>query len=234
MKRYSPVQSAATAVLLVLFPLCALCGSPDGDYFLEVNKGIDVFGRVYKEITANYVDQIRPQEFMEAGIMAMLNSLDPYTVYIEREESDEVELLTSGKYGGIGVTIGYREGMIQIITVMDGYSAQRQGVMPGDWIREVDSVTVEGIKPEQVRNLTRGAPGTAVELLIEREGEPEPLRFVLIRDEIRLRNVTYAAHIEPVLPQGRRGGPGGDQGSGGTRTVERHHPRSSWKPRWTA
>jgi carboxyl-terminal processing protease len=171
----------------------------DGDYFLQVNKGIDVFGRVYKEVASNYVDRIDPELFMQSGIEAMLNSLDPYTTYIGREEGDEVELLTSGKYGGIGVTIGHREGRIQVITVMDGYSAQRQGVIPGDRIIEVDGVEVSARKPEEVRNLTRGVPGTEVRLLIEREGEKVPLSFVLIREEIRLQNVTYAGFVSPGI-----------------------------------
>ena len=183
-------------VALFLYVPLAVAGSPDGDYFLQVNKSIDVFGRVYKEITANYVDEISPEKFMQAGLEAMLGSLDPYTVYIDREDGDEVELLTSGKYGGVGVTIGYRDGSIQIITVMDGYSAQRQGILPGDKILEVDGVSMAGKKPDEVRNLTRGTPGTEVKLLIEREGETEPLLFVLIREEIRLKNVTYSRFVD--------------------------------------
>jgi carboxyl-terminal processing protease len=182
-------------LLGVLFPVHVVAGSPDGDYFLEVNKGIDVFGRVYKEITANYVDEIQPSKFMETGIEAMLESLDPYTTYIDRDEGDEVELLTSGKYGGIGVTIGHREGLIQVISVMDGYSAQRQGILPGDRIIAVDGVPVSGRQPDDVRNLTRGTPGTEVKLLIEREGDEQQLSFILIREEIRLKDVTYASFV---------------------------------------
>ncbi len=184
-----------TAAILVFAPP-SFAGSPDGDYFLEVNKGIDVFGRVYKEITANYVDEIQPERFMETGIEAMLGSLDPYTTFIDRDESDEVELLTSGKYGGIGVTIGHREGLIQVISVMDGYSAQRQGILPGDRIIAVDDVPVSGRQPDEVRNLTRGTPGTEVKLQIEREGEEGTFSYVLIREEIRLKDVTYVSFVD--------------------------------------
>jgi len=200
MNRWLELKTMYEAVvLLLLYTTLSVAGTPDGEYFLQVNKSIDVFGRVYKEITSNYVDEVSPEKFMQAGIEAMLASLDPYTVYIDREEGDEVELLTSGKYGGIGVTIGYREGSIHVITVMDGYSAQRQGVIPGDKIVEVDGVTVGGKKPDEVRNLTRGVPGTEVRLLIERESESAPVVFVLIREEIRLKNVTYARMVEPGI-----------------------------------
>lgn len=169
---------------------------PDADQFLKINKSIDIFGRVYKEITANYVDEVDPEKFMQAGIDGMLGTLDPYTVYIDKEDGDEVDLLTNGKYGGIGVTIGLRDGVLKIVTVMDGYSAQRAGIVPGDRLVEVGGVKVAAKKPDEVRNLTRGDPGTEVRLLVEREGEKKPLEFVLIREEIQVKNVTYAGYRE--------------------------------------
>ncbi len=171
----------------------------DTDVFFKINKSIDVFGRVYKEVAANYVDDIDPERFMLGGIEGMLGTLDPYTVYIGEEDGEEVDLLTDGKYGGIGVTIGIRDGTLRVISVMDGYSAQRAGLIPGDRFLKVDGVPVESKRPNEVKNLTRGEPGTEVRIHIEREGEPEPLEFVLIREEIRLKNVTYAGHVEPGI-----------------------------------
>jgi len=167
----------------------------DSDYFFKINKSIDVFGRVYKEIAAKYVDEVDPERFMQAGIEGLLGTLDPYTVYIDKEDSDEVDLLTHGKYGGIGVTIGKRGKSIQVLTVMDGYSAQRQGVLPGDRILQVDGIPI-GKKLDKVRTLTRGKPGTEVRVLIEREGELSPIEFVVIREEIKLRNVTYSEYVD--------------------------------------
>ena len=177
---------------LVLVIVSGFTGPPDSQYFLKINKGINLFGEVYKKIAIDYVDEVDPEKFMEAGIDGMLGSLDPYTVYIDKENSDEMELLTTGKYGGIGVTIGQRDGIIQIITVMDGYSAQRQGILPGDRLIEVDGVNVANKKPDDVRSLTRGEPGTETHVTVMREGEKEPLKFVLIREEIQLKNVTYS------------------------------------------
>lgn len=169
---------------------------PDTDLFLKVNKGIDVFGRVYKEIAANYVDEVDPEKFMQAGIEGMLGTLDPYTVYIDKEDGDEVDLLTNGKYGGIGVTIGLRDGVLKIITVMDGYSAQRAGIIPGDRILEIGGTKVDGRKPDEVRSLTRGDPGSEIKVTLAREGETKPLDFVLIREEIQVKNVTYSGFLD--------------------------------------
>ncbi|HLF15726.1 MAG TPA: S41 family peptidase [Bacteroidota bacterium] len=162
------------------------------DFFYRLNKGIDVYGRVYREVSTNYVDEIDPLELMEAGIDGMLGSLDPYTNFINDEEGDEVELITSGRYGGIGVTVGTRDGHITIMSVMDGYSAQKQGLLPGDRLLRIDSRAIADLKPSEVRVLTRGTPGTEVKLVVERDGEAAPLEFILVREEIRLRNVSYA------------------------------------------
>ena len=186
-------------LLAAAFGAVLLCGGfillPDTDIYLKINKSIDVFGRVYREITVNYVDEIDPEKFMQAGIDGMLGTLDPYTVYIDKEEGDEVDLLTTGKYGGIGVTIGARDGALKVITVMDGYSAQRAGIIPGDKLIEVGGVTVGAKKPDEVRSLTRGEPGTEVKVVIERDGVKKPMEFVLIREEIQVKNVTYSGFV---------------------------------------
>ncbi len=194
-KRLSAVQNKAILFVMVIGLVMVSGGftpTSEGDYFFKINKSIDIFGQVYKEIASNYVDEVDPEKFMRAGIDGMLGTLDPYTVFIAKEEGDEVELLTNGKYGGIGVTIGSRDGAIQVVTVMDGYSAQRAGIIPGDKILEVDGTKVENKKPDEVRSLTRGEPGTEVRVLVDREGEKKPLMFVLIREEIQLKNVTYS------------------------------------------
>jgi carboxyl-terminal processing protease len=187
---------AATAAVLLVLASGGSAPPPDTDFLFKVNKSIDLFGRVYKEVATNYVDVVDPEKFMEAGIDGMLGTLDPYTVYIGKEEGDEVDLMTTGKYGGIGVTIGVRDGGVRVISVMDGYSAQRAGIIPGDKLLQVDTLTVGSRKPEEVRSLTRGDPGTEVRVVIEREGEPKPLEFVLIREEIQVKNVTYSALLD--------------------------------------
>ena len=178
---------------------CGFLAMSDADTYLRIDRGITLFGRVYKEISANYVDEVDPQKFMEAGIDGMLGTLDPYTVYISKEDGDEVDLMTNGKYGGIGVTIGMRDGVMRIVTVMDGYSAQRQGIRPGDILLAVDGVAVNNKKAEDVRSLTRGEPGTEVKVNIGRDGATKPIEFTLLREEIQLHNVTYSDCVAPGI-----------------------------------
>lgn len=165
------------------------------DYLFKVSKSIDVFGRVYKELTFNYVDELDPERLMRSGIEGILGSLDPYTTFIGEGEGDDIELLATGKYGGIGVTIGVREGYVTITSLMEGYSAQRQGLFVADRIIEIEGKSMVGAKPEQVRSSTRGEPGTVVHVKIEREGEPQPLEFALVREEIKIKNISYAGFV---------------------------------------
>ncbi len=166
------------------------------DYFFKVNKSIDIFGRVYKELTLNYVDELDPERLMISGIDGILGSLDPYTTFIGEGEGDDIELLATGKYGGIGVTIGVRDGYVTITSLMEGYSAQRQGLQTGDHIVEIEGKSMIGAKPDQVRSLTRGEPGTVVHVKVDREGERQRLEFALVREEIKVKNISYAGFLE--------------------------------------
>ncbi|MEK6572124.1 MAG: S41 family peptidase [Bacteroidota bacterium] len=168
----------------------------DDDYYFKITKGIDIFGKVYKEIVGNYVDEVDPEKFMRSGIDGMLGTLDPYTVFIDESEKEEVELITTGKYGGVGITIGIRDGKVIVIYPMEGYSAFRQGIRAGDRILEVGGHPVTGMKLDSVRALVRGEPGTEVRMKIDREGEKAPLEFALVREEIRPKNISYAGFIE--------------------------------------
>ena len=125
--------------------------------YLKINKNMDVFGQVYKEITTSYVDEIDPEKFMHAGIDGMLETLDPYTVFYGEKEGEEMDLITHGEYGGVGVSIGERDGYIIVIAPMDGYSAQKQGIRAGDKIIEIDGRKIFNTNPDSVKDGTRRA-----------------------------------------------------------------------------
>jgi carboxyl-terminal processing protease len=168
----------------------------DSDSFYEVRRSIDLFGNVYKDVIENYVDPVSPGQFMRKGIDAMLASLDPYTVYMDKQSSGEIDLLTTGKYGGIGVTIGVADSKIIITGVFDGYSAQRQGLRIGDQILMVDTSDVSRMKFDDVSDMVRGEPGTQVKLKIKRESDEKPFDVVLVRSEIRPKFVSYYGVVD--------------------------------------
>ena len=162
------------------------------DIYFEISKNIDLFGNVYKEISLNYVDEIDPEKFMEAGIKGMLGSLDPYTIFIDENKKDDIDLITNGKYGGVGISIGIRADKVTVVEVLEGYSAQRQGLRIGDVLIEAGGVTIGPENVDEISNLVKGDPGTEVNLKVIRNGDKDTLIFNLIREEIIIKNLVYS------------------------------------------
>ena len=162
------------------------------DIYFEIAKNMELLGKVYKEISFNYVDNINPQEFMRAGIKGMLSTLDPYTIFVDESKQQDIDLMTNGKYGGIGVSIGVRGDNVTIVEVVGEYSAQKQGIRVGDIIIEAGGVKISPKNVDEVSSLVKGEPGTYVDLKILRQDSQDTLFFSIVREEIKLRNVTYA------------------------------------------
>ncbi|MBT8380200.1 MAG: S41 family peptidase [Ignavibacteria bacterium] len=163
-----------------------------GDIYLEISKNLELFSRVYKEISENYVDEVDPEQFMRAGIQGMLSSLDPYTIFVDEKKMDDIDLITNGTYGGIGISIGVRGDNVTIIEVMDGYSAQRQGLKIGDILIEASSTAITAENLDEVSTLVKGEPGTTVELKILRNDDRDTLTFNIVREEVIIKNLTYS------------------------------------------
>ena len=162
------------------------------DVYFEINKNIELFGKVYKEISFNYVDEVDPEQFMRAGIQGMLSSLDPYTIFIDEKKKEDIDLITNGKYGGIGISIGIRGDKVTIVEVMDGYAAQRQGLEVGDVIIEAGGEKIDAENVDNISTLVKGDPGTTVSLKIIRNEMPDTLDFDVVREEVKIKNVTFA------------------------------------------
>lgn len=162
------------------------------DVYLEISQNLELFGKVYKEISFNYVDEIDPKEFMRAGIKGMLNKLDPYTIFIDEKNQDDINLLTNGKYGGVGISIGLRNDKITVLEVLDGYSAQKQGIRVGDAIIKINDVEIKKDMLEDISSLVKGEPGTSVTLKVLRTGEPDTLTFNLQREEVIVKTLVFA------------------------------------------
>jgi carboxyl-terminal processing protease len=167
----------------------------DSDIYFQMSKGIDIFGRVYKEVAINYVDEVKPKDFMLEGIKGMLSALDPYTVYIDENHQKDIDFITQGKYGGIGATVGLYNDKITIVDLIEGYSAQRQGIRIGDVILKVDSVEVSKDNYDDLGKYLKREPGTEISIVIERDGEKGNIVFNLVSEEIEIKNITYYGFV---------------------------------------
>lgn len=167
----------------------------DTDIYFQMSKSIDIFGRVYKEVAINYVDEVKPKDFMLEGIKGMLANLDPYTVYIDENHQKDIELITKGKYGGIGATVGLYNDKITIVDLIEGYSAQRQGIRIGDVIIKVDSIEISKNNYEDLGKYLKREPGTEISITVERDGKKGNMIFNLVSEEIEIRNITYYGFV---------------------------------------
>lgn len=183
------------STILIFFSYYSpVLAGPDDDIYTQINKNMDVFGKLYKHLMLNYIDEINGDKLMKAGIDGMLSTLDPYTIFLDESRKDEADLLTTGKYGGIGITIGIKDSIIVITDVLDGYTAQKEGLKKGDNIIEIDGIKITGKTLGEIRSYTRGQPGTAITIKILR-GDKEIL-FNLKREEIQLKNISYTGVLE--------------------------------------
>ena len=190
-------------VALVLAPL-APASAQEVDFF-SVRKGFGLYGAVYEALASEYVDAVDPQALMRTGVGAMTNSLDPYTVYYDEAAAAAGRLQQGGDVGGVGVVIAERGGRLVVASVLDGSDAERQGVRPGDAVARVGRQPAEALAAERANALLRGDPGSDVVLEVEREGQPEPLRFVLVRAGEPDAEVTYSGFVEPGVGYVRLG-----------------------------
>lgn len=169
-------------------------GSPLAiDYLGQVQQNIVYFGKVYKEVTNKYIDVVDPHKLMNIGIDAMLAAVDDYTIVIEGEENTQLQILTTGRYGGLGMVIGVRDHWPTIMEPpYDDTPAARAGCREGDRIVLVDGVSTEEMSVDEVANLMRGEIGTAVNIKIARDGLDKALEFKLVRAEIIVKDVVFA------------------------------------------
>ena len=178
-------------VILSLLAPIVMMGQEKQNNF-EISKSIDIYNSLLRELNLNYVDEINPAELNEVAIDAMLDGLDPYTVFIPESEIESYRLLTTGEYGGIGALIQYDGEYTRISEPYEGWPAQKVGLQAGDAILSVNGVDTHKKPTDQVSELLKGQPGTEVQLKIKRYGVEKPLEFTLKREKVKIDNVSYA------------------------------------------
>lgn len=177
------------ALLLVVSGLFAFKTNTNDKYF-EIQKNLDIFATLFKEVNTYYVDEIDPTKLMKTGVDAMLKSLDPYTNYIPEEDLADYRTMTTGQYGGIGATIGNRNGKTLVIMPYEGFPAHKAGLKVGDEIVAIDGIPLKGKSTSDVSKLLKGVPRTTIKLKISRVGKGN-IDVTLKRQTIQIDNVPF-------------------------------------------
>lgn len=188
MRKLSKIIAAALLALLFIQTTEA-----DDKHRHQLARQISIYNSIIKELNLFYVDSIMPEKMINKSIEAMLRNLDPYTVYYPEDKNEELKMMTTGKYAGIGSIIRYHTGKktTAIAEPYEGMPAQKAGLMAGDLILSIDGIPVQGMSTDSVSDMLRGEPGTKLTLEIERPGEKGKKRFTLERESIALPPVTY-------------------------------------------
>ncbi len=155
-------------------------------------KRVEAFSRfsnVVTEIEKKYVDKISISEIMTKAIEGLLSNLDAHSAYLNEKKFKEFQAQTEGEFGGLGITVGMRDGVLTVIAPLEGTPAYKAGVKAGDNILKINNESTLSMSIDDAINLMRGKPKTSIQITIVRKNEPKPLVFNIIRDIIKVPSV---------------------------------------------
>lgn len=147
------------------------------------------FSEVFDRIKEAYVEPVSDKKLLEDAIRGMLSGLDPHSSYLLPEAFKELQVQTSGQFGGVGIEVNQDDGMIRVITPIDDTPAMRAGIKPGDLIVKIDGKAVQSIGLEGAIAMMRGKPGSPIVLSIVRDAAQAPFDITIKRDIIRITSV---------------------------------------------
>ena len=147
------------------------------------------FADVFNHIRLSYVDEIDDKTLLENAIRGMLSGLDPHSTYLDKKSFDDLQVSTTGEFGGLGLEVGMENGFVKVIAPIDDTPAQKAGIESGDLIIKLDGKPVKGMSLNDAVNEMRGKKDSEIELTIVREGLRQPFDVILKRDIIKVVSV---------------------------------------------
>ena len=160
----------------------------------ETYKGLKLFSEVIELVEKNYIDDVDAKKMIEDAIQGMVHGLDPHSTLLTPDEFKEMQIDTKGEFTGVGIHISMRDGLITVVSPIEGTPAHQAGIVSGDRIVKVNGQSVKDLR-EAVK-LIRGPKGTAVVITIVRKNEPDPIDFEIVRDVIPIESVR-AMELQP-------------------------------------
>ncbi len=164
----------------------------------KLGQWTEIQNAIIKELNRSYVDSLPVDRIERAGIDAMLDALDPYTIYIPEEENEDLQMMVSKSYGGIGAVIYKpdKDGNVIINEPYAGSPAVRYGLRCGDEIMEIDGVSTHGLTSQECSDRMKGKPGTTVKFKVKKVYTDEIVEITVVRERIHLPDVEYAGMLD--------------------------------------
>ena len=164
---------------------------PTQTRFESLSKLTKVIGTVEKY----YVDDIKLQEIVDKALKGLMQELDAHSSYLDKKASKEMSIQTQGEFGGLGITVGMRDGALTVISPIDDTPAFKAGVKSLDIILKINETSTIGITLDEAVNMMRGEPNTEIKLTLVRKGDPKPIEVKMKRDIIKVQSV-FAKKLE--------------------------------------
>lgn len=158
----------------------------------ERYSDLQMFSKVLSIIEQHYVEQVDTKKLIYGGIKGMLASLDPHTNFLSPDFFKEFKSETSGEFGGVGVEISLQDDVLTVMSPIEDSPAWRAGIKGGDKVVEIEGKSTKGMSVSEAVSVMRGKPGTKVNVSIWREGFERAQKFVLERENIKIRSVKYS------------------------------------------
>ena len=184
---------------LSIFFICitstVFCTPTPQQHSFRISKNLTIFNSVFRELDLFYVDTLNYDKMVKTSIDNMLEKLDPYTVYLPEEETEDLTFMTTGEYAGIGAMIMKSGKEVIVSEPYEGMPAQRNGIRAGDVILEVDDIKIENKSVNEVSSLLKGTPNTIIKLKLKRPGEKKVIEKTFQREKIQVNPVKYSAIV---------------------------------------
>lgn len=161
----------------------------------ELGQNVEILVNMMRTINLFYVDEVSPDRIMNAAAEGMTKILDPYTTYISPESMEAFEVMTTGKYGGVGSIIRQRGDYVEFSGPYEGSPADRAGIRPGDIILKIGGTDAKGMTTSQVSNLLKGDPGSSVRLTVGKFPTNTPEELKITRERIAIPGIPYHAML---------------------------------------
>jgi len=188
-------KTSLLSFLLLLIPFIIFAQNQTSSRTFRISKNLNIYNSIFRELDMFYVDTLNYDKIVRTSIDKMLDNLDPYTVYIPEEETEDLTFMTTGEYAGIGALIMKKGDEVVVSEVYEGMPAQRNDIRAGDVILEVDGQKTTGMSVDKVSALLRGFPNTQIKIKIKRFGEKKIIEKKFIREKIQIKPIVYAGQV---------------------------------------
>jgi carboxyl-terminal processing protease len=194
---YQKFRNRKTLITMLLIVLIASTGFVIGRLTISIvgaeegYEELKIFSEALSIVKKNYVEEVKPKDIIYGAIKGMVGSLDPHSAFMTPEQYKEMQVDTKGEFGGLGIQIGIKDGMLTVIAPIEDTPAYRAGIKAGDKIIKINNEFTKDMNLQDAVSKMRGAPSTSVKITILREGWKETKDFTIVREIIKIKSIKF-------------------------------------------